>query len=126
MLVDDGTAAEELAAALRDAGIEAERRSGASDSPSRPGGVRGLAAEILAFERLLESRRPDAILLASDGDPAVAAAIVATKLRVPVATFADRDRAGLEGEVNRTLLRALADARLADDPQAAVSWVTGT
>jgi UDP-N-acetylglucosamine 2-epimerase len=126
LLVGEGTRAIALADALRDPGNRVDVRSETSDPHTSGDGARALAGQIVAFERLLASERPDAVLVASDGDAAVAAVIVATKLTVPVATLGEAGAGGHEAEVNRTLVESLADARLAYDPQAAASWVAGT
>jgi len=127
LLVGEGTRAEALATALRRAGVRVDLRSEEASGPQAGRGDVGmLPREILDLERLLTGEPPDAVLVASDGDAALAAAIVATKLVVPLATLGEPGSAGREAEVNRTLLTSLADARLADDPQTAASWVAGT
>lgn len=125
LLVGGGDRAEALAAAVRRAGVRVDLRSEASGPPAGRG-AGALPGRILGLERLLTDERPDAVLVASDGDVAAAAVIVATKLVVPVATFGEPASGGREAEVNRTLVASLADARLADDPRAAASWVAGT
>src|SRR5919106_3407415 len=74
----------ELAAALRAAGVEASADEDRPDEP-QSGEIAALAAELLRLETSLSERRPAAVVLADAGDRALAAALVATKLLVPVA-----------------------------------------
>ena len=51
-----------------------------------------LAAALIAFERLLADEPPDAVLLVSASNLALAAVLVATKLQIPVAARWKRRR----------------------------------
>ena len=46
--------------------------------------VAGLARLLLEFERMLRDDPPDRVVLADDSDEALAAALVATKLLIPL------------------------------------------
>lgn len=95
---------------------------------SRPGGgpeeIAAIARELREFERALDQEGPDAVLLASDSNAALAAVLVATKLGAPVGWIeaADEDSAG----ANAPLIRHLADAALAPDAVAIAAWLRGT
>ena len=53
--------------------------------PQRDDAVGELAAALIALERLFADDAPDAVLLVSASDLALAAVLVATKLQIPVA-----------------------------------------
>jgi hypothetical protein len=123
LIVGDGERAERLTAGLQRLGIAVDR---AGDPASGGGEISRLAAGILAFERLLGERRPDAVVLEDGSDSALAALIVATKLELPVARLACPEPGADAAGVNRRLLASLADAELADDAEAVAVWVRGT
>ena len=122
LIVGESGAAEALGEALEAEGVEA-RQPG--PLPSGSGGEVGqIAAALVELERLLDADRPDAVLLSSASNLALAAALVATKLQIPVASIgrerADEDR--LSG-VNGSLIEQLADASLTPDPARVIAWL---
>jgi hypothetical protein len=72
---------------------------------SRDGSSQALAEALLALERELERDPPGAVLLADDSDAALAAALVATKLLVPVQAV---EGAAAGAGVNARLISQLA------------------
>jgi hypothetical protein len=116
LLVGDlGAAA--LLEPLRVAGVEAsaDERS----DYGRRGEIAALAEELLRFESNLGAARPSAILLTDTGDTALAAALVATKLLIPVAAVGLEQA---EGE-NALLLAQLADRKLSAEPGEIRAWI---
>ena len=75
VLAGEKTASEALETALRESGLEA--RIHPTD---------GLAEALVDIERELEDRRPDAAVAVGTGDAALALAITASKLGVPLAS----------------------------------------
>jgi hypothetical protein len=78
-----------------------------------------------AFEDRL-GRAVDRVVLAGSSDLALAAVLVASKMRIPVAALATKapNPAGsAPGELNRRLIERLADAVLADDATALAAWL---
>lgn len=122
LFVGAGPETSPLAEELEAAGVAVER----APADTAPGGgeIAELAAGLRAFERLLGGDRPDAVLLLEPSNAALAALLVAAKLRVPVARVED-DRFGADRstEVNRALIGALADAPLAAGADAILAWV---
>jgi hypothetical protein len=116
LLVGDlGAAA--LLEPLRVAGVEAsaDERS----DYGRRDEIAALAEELLRFESNLGEARPSAILLTDTGDTALAAALVATKLLIPVAAVGLEQA---EGE-NALLLAQLADRKLSAEPGEIRAWI---
>lgn len=66
-----------------------------------------LAAAMTELETRLEAERPEAVVLADDSDRSLAAALVATKLLIPVRATADASSAAT---ANGRLIAQLADA----------------
>lgn len=66
-----------------------------------------LAAALVSFEAEAVARRPTSVLLADDSDAALAAALVATKLGIPVAAT---EAASDPSRANGRLIAQLADA----------------
>jgi UDP-N-acetylglucosamine 2-epimerase (non-hydrolysing) len=125
MIVGEDGQPDRLAEALRSREIAVER------PPAEPVPAAGEAAKVAAamraFEELLTGHRPNALLLASSSNSALAALLVATKLGIPVARLeggAD-DSSGSRG-VNPRLIRQLADTALAADPEAIAVWLGAT
>jgi hypothetical protein len=77
----------------------------AAPTPDASGATQALAAALVELEGALEADRPDAVLLADDSDAALAAALVATKLLVPVEATAE---AVGTGTLNARLIAQLA------------------
>jgi hypothetical protein len=75
-------------------------------APPEDGSSRGLGAELVALERALADDPPERVLLADASDAALAAALVASKLLVPVEAV--EDAAGAE-DVNARLISQLAE-----------------
>ena len=116
LLVGDAPAAAGLLESLREAGLHASVAEPAE--PADPGEIRALAHELLRFESSLGEARPSAVLLVDGGNSALAAALVATKLLVPVATV------GAEADdENSALLAQLADRKLSADAGEILAWI---
>jgi hypothetical protein len=122
---DATPAAEALRAGLIGAGIESSVLVSDEQDPE-PGSPSRLAEGMRAAERRLLAEPPDAVVVAGDGDEALATALVSTKLRVPTAYL------GLEGSappgsdaeaVNRRLLELVADVVVGADPVAVAAWL---
>jgi hypothetical protein len=118
-LVGDRDAAAALLESLSDVGTEAsvaEHRLAAGK-----GEIQALADELVRLESALEEQRPAAVLLADASDHALAAALVATKLLIPVATV------GVDGaeDANARLLAQLADRKLSADAGEIRAWTEG-
>ena len=85
-----------------------------------------MAVAMRAFEDRLGGARVDRVVLAGSSAPALAAVLVASKLRVPVAalaTDAPNRAGGTPDELNRRLIEQLADAVLPDDPTTLAAWL---
>jgi UDP-N-acetylglucosamine 2-epimerase len=106
-----------LAGALDIAGVDVERPPESAFGTAHGGDQVGeLAAALIAFERLFAAEAPDAVLLVSSSNLALAAVLVATKLQIPVAGLEEgaqsKDRTS---ELNHRLIEQLADRRIAGD-----------
>ena len=115
-----------LAGALETAGVDVERPPN-SGLPAVPGDQVGeLAAALIAFERLLTDDAPDAVLLVSSSNLALAAVLVATKLLIPVAALVEaaQDEDHMS-EMNRRLIERLADGTIGDDEDTIVASLHG-
>jgi hypothetical protein len=117
LLVGEADAAAGLLESLRAAGVE--------PSVDRPGDVdaadeiAALAHELLRLESRLREAPPSAVLLVDGGDTALAAALVATKLLIPVAAVGDEG----EGDQNSALLAQLVDRKLSADSGELRAWI---
>jgi|SRR5215211_1760648 len=123
LIVGEGKRAESLAQALPAYGIAVERQA-APPIPGTSGGeVARIATAMRGFEELLDEG-PDAVLLASCSNLALAALLVATKAGIPVASV-ENDAEAREGsrKLNRRLIRQLSDATLAADAAAVAAWL---
>jgi UDP-N-acetylglucosamine 2-epimerase len=124
LLVGNGEGAAALAAGLDDRDIVIERRPDDPEPASGPDEIGTIARELREFEQALTDGGPDAVLVSSDSSAALAAVLVATKVRTPVAAI---ERAGREpAGVNGRLIRQLSDLRLAPEPAAISSWLRDT
>jgi hypothetical protein len=117
LLVGEAAAAAGLLEALRATGVEAT-----VDVPGHPedrGEIAALADELLRFESRLREAPPSAVLLVDRGDSALAAALVATKLLIPVAVV------GAEGKENgnAALLAQVVDRKLSADAGQIRAWI---
>ena len=115
LIVGEGGRPHPLAVALEAAGADVARPPESDFDATPDDQVGELAAALLAFERLLADEPPDAMLLVSTANLALAAVLVAAKLRIPMAAHvevAPEDRAS---ELNASLIEGLADATVGDD-----------
>jgi hypothetical protein len=119
LLVGETDAAAGLPEALRAAGVEASV-DGPGD-PEAEGEIATLARELLRFESRLREAPPSAVLLTDRGDTALAAALVATKLLIPVAAVGDER----EGDQNSAVLAQLVDRKLSADSGEIRTWIEG-
>lgn len=124
LIVGAKAPADALARALEGQQIEVERPPKRTVPDSGADEVAQIAAALLAFEAVLNDDAPDAVLLSSTSNVALAALLAATKLRIPVANlrngFRDEDRLS---EMNGRLIEQLADATLAGDGGTIVDWL---
>jgi UDP-N-acetylglucosamine 2-epimerase len=112
-----------LDGALEAEGVEVERPP-AGTLPSSGDDVAQIAAALIALERLLTEEGPDAVVLTSTSNVALAAVLVATKLRIPVAGLVNAPNGEDSlSEMNRRLIEQLADAMVAYDAVAIAAWV---
>lgn len=124
LLVGNSEKTSRLAELLGGREIALERR--VDDSEPRAGAeeIATIANELRKFERALGAGGPDAVLVASDSSASLAAVLVATKRRTPVAGI---DCGGHEGGgVNARLIRQLSDIELAPEPRAISNWLRDT
>jgi hypothetical protein len=88
--------------------------------------IEGIAAAMRAFEDRLGRAPVDRVVLAESSDLALAAVLVASKMRIPVAALASEPPNPAHGnpqELNRRLIEQLADAVLPDDATALATWL---
>lgn len=111
---DDGPHA--VVAALERHGVSV-RRPPEGALPGAGGDEIGqLADALLAFERLFGREAPDAVLLVSASNLALAAVLVATKARIPVVGLEEGSpEEGVAPSMNGRLIAQLADAVVAAD-----------
>jgi UDP-N-acetylglucosamine 2-epimerase len=116
-----------LAGALEAAGIEVERPPKSALGSARGDEVGELAAALIAFERLFfADDAPEAVLLVSASNLALAAVLVATKLQIPVAALVEATQSeDGESELNRRLIARLADGTVADDAETIAASLRG-
>jgi hypothetical protein len=95
------------------------------DAVSDRGDVAELAAALRAYEALLEREGPERVVIAGSCDSAIAAVLVATKMRIPVGAVSGTGESGQDGSsrVNSRLIEQLADASLDGDPSAIAAWL---
>ena len=88
-----------LAGALETEGVDVRRPPEASLPEPAGDEVAQIARGLSAFEKLFADEAPDAVLLVSTSNLALAAVLVATKIRIPVAGLGawTQDEAGLLG-----------------------------
>src|SRR3954449_7721348 len=81
--------------------------------------VASLTKALIAFDRLFTADAPEAVLVASTSNLALAAVLVATKVRIPVvALVVQTEHEDRLSELNRGLIAQLADFTAADeDPE---------
>ena len=110
----------------RPRGRRSRRRGWRSSAPrSGPAAhddeVGELAAALVAFDRLLTDDPPDALLLVSASNLALAAVLVAAKLQIPAAAVVEEAREGRTSELNRRLVEQLSDSTVGSDPATIVA-----
>jgi UDP-N-acetylglucosamine 2-epimerase len=87
--------------------------------------VARIARALRAFEGALGEGAVDRVVVAGGSDEALAAVLVATKLRVPVANVDGRAAPAGEpiADLNAVLIAQLADAALSDDAIGIAAWL---
>jgi UDP-N-acetylglucosamine 2-epimerase len=117
LIVGEDDRRHDLAEALETEGVDVVRPPKDPLPEAATDEVAQIARGLIAFETLFADDAPDAVLLVSTSNLALAAVLVATKIRIPVAGLGawTQDQAGLS-ELNRRLIVQLADATVADDP----------
>jgi UDP-N-acetylglucosamine 2-epimerase len=116
LIVGENGRPHDLAAALQTKGVDVGRPP-EGVLPAAPADEVGqIAGGLIAFEKLFAEDAPDAVLLVSASNLALAAVLAATKAQIPVASLEQRAQ-GQESlsEINRRLIDRLADVRVADD-----------
>jgi UDP-N-acetylglucosamine 2-epimerase len=117
LIVGENGRRHDLAGMLETEGLDVGRPPESSVPGPVGNDVAEIATALIAFERLFAEDAPDAVLVVSTSNLALAAVLVATKTRIPVAGLRtgaeDRDR---PSELNRRLIAQLADATVSDDP----------
>ncbi|MEK6326842.1 MAG: hypothetical protein AABM66_04855 [Actinomycetota bacterium] len=111
----------ELAGALEAAGVNVEAPPERVRDTSRGDEIAELASALVAFDRLLSDDPPDALLLVSASNLALAAVLVAAKLRIPAAAMVEGARDGRTFELNRRLVEQLSDSTVGSDPATIVA-----
>jgi UDP-N-acetylglucosamine 2-epimerase len=124
LIVGENGRPHSLAGALETEGLKVARPP-AGALPAADGDEVGqIAAGLIAFERLFAEDAPDAVLLVSASNLALAAVLVASKARVPVAGLEEgtpgNDR---PSEMNRRLIGQLADATIIADARTIAAWL---
>jgi hypothetical protein len=121
VIVDESGDLDTVVGALEADGLEA-RRPPEALAGAGSGEAGEIAAALIGFERLFAEGRPNAVLLGSASNLALAAVLVATKVGIPAAAV--QDRSGMRGPaVNGRLIGQLADATLAADAPATAAWL---
>jgi hypothetical protein len=115
MIVGRAKQGDVVAAALEAGGVDVERSPESSPGAADGDEVRELAAALVAFESLLADCGPDALLLVSRTNAALAAVLVASKLQIPVAALVDASPGNGESELNARLIERLADRAVDGD-----------
>ena len=117
LIIGEDDRPHDLAEALETEGVDVVRPPKDSPPEAATDEVAQIARGLIAFEKLFADEAPDAVLLVSTSNLALAAVLVATKARIPVAGLRTwtQDQAHLS-ELNRRLIVQLADATVADDP----------
>jgi UDP-N-acetylglucosamine 2-epimerase len=116
LVVGEDAGPHEVVAAL-DAHEVRVRRAPEAALPGADGDEIGqLADALLAFDRLFGEEPPEAVLLISASNLALAALLVATKARIPVVGVdEERPGEGFAPSMNGRLIAQLADAVVAPD-----------
>jgi UDP-N-acetylglucosamine 2-epimerase len=125
LLVSDHPPPDGLAAALERAGVALERPPVEPAPRPDAGELAEIATALREFETLLAGDGPDAVLLGSASNQALAALLVASKAGVPVARLGGA-RGEAASSINGRVIEQLADATLADDAEAIAAWARDT
>jgi UDP-N-acetylglucosamine 2-epimerase len=113
-----------VAAALEAQGVQVGRPPEGALPAAGDDEVGEIAAALIAFERLFAEQAPDAVLLVSVSNLALAAVLVATKAGIPVAGLEEEPpRDGRPPPVNRRLIAQLADAIVTADSESIAAWL---
>jgi hypothetical protein len=119
LIVGEDARAHALIAALEGHDVSVRLPPEAALPDPGPNEVGRLADALLAFDRQLGEDAPDAVLLVSASDQALAAVLVATKARIPVVSLEEGALGDVSGpSMNGRLIAQLADAVVADDAAA--------
>lgn len=110
MLAGEENAGQRLCASLEEAGFEAHLHAAS-----------GVTEALTGIEQELEQRRPSAAISVGVGDEALALAVTAAKLGVPIAAFGAGS--GQSGDETR-IIATLAGADLGSDPSRAADLIT--
>jgi UDP-N-acetylglucosamine 2-epimerase len=116
LIVGENGRRHELAAALQSEGVDVGRPPERDLPAARADEVGQIARGLIAFEKLFAEDAPDAVLLVSASNLALAAVVAATKAQIPVVGVGP----GAWGqdspsEINRRLIERLADVTVDDD-----------
>jgi hypothetical protein len=123
LIVGEETGPHAVAAALEADDVGVRRPPEAALPGADRDEVGQLADALLAFDRLLGEQAPDAVLLVSESNLALAALLVATKARIPVVGLGEPPREGSDQSTNSRLIAHLADAMVVADAAAIVASV---
>jgi hypothetical protein len=121
LVVDEKGELDAVVGALEADDIEASRPAAEALGEAGAGEVAEIASALIGLEVLLSDGRPDAVLLGSASNLALAAVVVATKATIPVAAVGDVSTGG--SELNARLIARLADAALGADAPSVAAWV---
>jgi UDP-N-acetylglucosamine 2-epimerase len=113
-----------VARSLEAQGVDVGRPSEGALPDAGGDEVGEIAAALIAFERLFAEEAPDAVLLVSESNLALAAVLVATKARIPVAGLEEGTAGdGRAPGMNRRLIEQLADATVIADAGMIAAWL---
>lgn len=124
VLVGTGPGAEALAAELATEDVAVTRWPEQREPRDASEEIAAIARSLREFEGALEDGGYDAVLAVSRSAASLAAVIVATKLRTPVAAI--RLAEGEADGVDATLVHRLADADVAPEAASIAAWLRET
>src|SRR5438093_10240411 len=117
LIVGEEESRHDLAADLEADGLQVGRPPVGSLPGPHGDEVAEIAGALIAFERLFADDAPDAVLVASTSNLALAAVLVATKVMIPVVgLITPAERGDRMSELNRRLIARLADSTADADP----------
>jgi hypothetical protein len=124
LIVGPAAAASELAGALERSGLAVELWDDAPPARDGPSEIEEMARNLRELESALRGGNLDAVVIASTSAAALAAVLVATKERTPVARLeAPGDSA--DADSNARLIHQLVDTTLPHESAAIVEWARG-